>query len=373
MCHLKTNNYLLIAILFLLTIKLNAQEIDPLKNVFKEKFLIGTALNMRQVVQANPKEQEILKTHFNSIVAENAMKSMYLQPKEGEFNFSEADQFVEFGERHGMHIVGHTLIWHSQAPSWFFVDERGNDVSRTVLIDRMKKHIHTVVSRYKGRIKGWDVVNEAVFDNGDWRTSKFYEIIGPDFMKLAFQFAAEADPEAELYYNDYNTAIPSKRMGIAHKIKELLEAGVRVDGLGMQEHHGLDFPSLNDIEGTIIQFSSLGLNVMVTELDISVLPHARANQSAEISNTDTYKNELNPYKEGLPIEIQERLAKRYTDLFEIYLKHADKISRVTFWGLSDRDSWLNNFPIQGRTNYPLWFDRSYQAKPFVQDIINLVN
>src|SRR5690606_4843615 len=197
----------------------------------------------------------------------NCMKSMFMQPREGEFYFEDADRFVEYGEKNNMHIVGHTLIWHSQAPKWFFTDNAGNNVSRDVLIERMRKHIHTVVSRYKGRIHGWDVVNEAILDNGEYRESKFYEIIGEDFIPLAFQFAHEADPDAELYYNDYSTAIPSKRDGIVRMTKNLLDAGIKIAGLGMQEHHGLVHPSLGEVEQTINDFASLGVKVMVTEMD----------------------------------------------------------------------------------------------------------
>lgn len=342
-----------------------------LKQAFKDKFFIGTALTTSQLRGSNPQAIEVVKEHFNSIVAENSMKSMYLQPREGEFDFREADRFVEFGEKHGMKIIGHTLIWHSQAPKWIFVDQSGQDVSRDVLIERMRSHIHTVVSRYRGRIHGWDVVNEAVLDNGEWRKSKFYEIIGEDFFKLAFQFAHEADPDAELYYNDYNTAIPSKRNGIARIVKEVLNSGGKIHAIGMQEHHGLHFPAVEEVENTIKTFSGLGVQVMVTEMDISVLPRPRPNMSAEISETSEYRKELNPHTEGLPEDVMIQLGKRYADFFKLYLKHQDKIDRVTLWGVSDKDSWLNHFPVRGRTDYPLLFDRSYRPKPFVSDIISL--
>lgn len=343
-----------------------------LKEAFEGKFTIGTALNLDQIWGRNKAAVSVVEQQFNSIVAENCMKSMYLQPREGEFNFKDADRFVEFGEKNGMQIIGHTLIWHSQAPRWFFVDKEGKDVSRDVLIERMRKHIHTVVSRYKGRIHGWDVVNEAILDNGEWRKSKFYEIIGEDFIRLAFQFAHEADPDAELYYNDYSTAIPAKRNGIAKMVKQVLDAGGKVDAIGMQEHHGLDNPSVAEVEKTIVDFSSLGPKVMVTEMDISVLPHARPNMGAEISETYAYKKELNPYESGLPSDVMAQLAKRYTDFFELYLKYQDQISRVTVWGVGDADSWKNGWPIPGRTDYPLLFDRQYEPKPFVRDIIALV-
>ena len=345
-----------------------------LKDAFKGKFTIGTALSLHQIWGRNPAADAVIKGQFNSIVAENSMKSMYMQPREGEFNFKDADQFVELGEKNGMQIIGHTLIWHSQTPNWFFVDKDGKTVSREVLIERIRTHIHTVVSRYKGRIHGWDVVNEAILDNGEWRKSKFYEIIGEDFIKLAFQFAREADPNTELYYNDYSTAVPSKREGIAKMVKQVLDAGEKVDAIGMQEHNGLDGPSIEEVEKTILRFAGLGTKVMVTEMEISVLPHAtgRPNTGAELTDTHAYRNELNPYVNGLPADVMKKLGERYVDFFRLYLKHHDKVTRVTVWGVGDGDSWKNGWPVPGRTDYPLLFDRQYQPKPFVKDIIDLV-
>jgi len=296
---------------------------------------------------------------------------MYLQPREGEFNFTDADRFVEFGQQNNMQLIGHTLIWHSQAPRWFFSDENGQDVSREVLIERMRKHIHTVVSRYKGKIAGWDVVNEAVLDNGEYRKSKFYQIIGEDFIPLAFQFAHEADPDAELYYNDYSTAVPAKRDGIVKVVKNIQKHGAPIHGIGMQEHQGFDHPKLDELEKTILDFSATGAKVMVTELDVSVLPHARENIGAEITETYDYKKELNPYAEGLPDSIMNKLGERYVSFFELYLKHSDKISRVTLWGVADQYSWKNGWPVPGRTDYPLLFDRAFKPKPFVQQIVDL--
>ena len=344
-----------------------------LKEAYADKFYMGAALNLNQIWEKDEAAVAVVRQQFNSIVAENCMKSMHVQPEEGRFYFRDADKFVEFGERNNMHIVGHTLVWHSQAPNWFFVDASGKDVSREVLIERMRNHIHTVVSRYKGRVHGWDVVNEAILDNGDYRNSKFYQIIGEDFIPLAFKFAQEADPDAELYYNDYSTAVPTKRAGIVRMVKKLQEAGVKIDGIGMQEHHGLYHPDVAEVEKTIVEFAALGTKVMVTEMDISVLPHGRANVGAEISDTTAYDEKLNPYTEGLPAKKMEELGNRYKAFFELYLKHQDKISRVTLWGVGDGDSWKNDWPIQGRTDYPLLFDREYQPKPFLQDLIDLAS
>ncbi|MNG60065.1 Endo-1,4-beta-xylanase A precursor [compost metagenome] len=342
-----------------------------LKEAFENNFFIGTALNLDQIWERDTQAVAVVKKQFNSIVAENCMKSMFLQPQEGQFYFNDADRFVAFGEQNKMQIIGHTLIWHSQTPAWFFVDKNGKDVSRAVLIERMRKHIQTVVSRYKGRVFGWDVVNEAILDNGEWRESKFYKIIGPEFIQLAFQFAHEADPNAELYYNDYSTAIPEKRKGIMRMVQQVKAAGGKVSGIGMQEHNALDNPSLGEVEKTILGFASLGVKVMVTEMDISVLPHVRPNMGAEIGERYAYSKETNPYEKGLPAGKMAELGRRYIDFFNLYLKHQDKISRVTLWGVGDGDSWKNGWPIPGRTDYPLLFDRHYHPKPFVKDIIAL--
>lgn len=343
----------------------------PLKEAYGKKFLIGTALNSRHIYGSDTLGLKLVKEQFNSIVAENCMKSMYLQPKEGKFFFDEADLFVQFGETNDMHIVGHTLIWHSQAPSWFFTDKEGNDVSREVLIERMRNHIHTVVGRYKGRVNGWDVVNEAILDDGSWRNSKFYEIIGEEFIRLAFQFAHEADPDAELYYNDYSMSQEGKRNSVVKLVEKLQTEGVRIDGIDMQGHIGIDYPDISEFEKSIEAFAALGVKVMITEMDITVLPAPERNVAAEISLSYEYQQKMNPYSEGLPEEITVAFEKRYTDFFRLFLKHQDKISRITFWGVTDADSWRNDWPMPGRTDYPLLFNRKYQAKPVVQQLIDL--
>ena len=344
-----------------------------LKALFKDKFYVGVALSTRQIRNPDTAAMRVVKTHFNSIVAENCMKSRNLQPREGQFQFSDADKFVDFGEKNGMFIIGHTLIWHSQAPDWFFKDEQGAEVSRELLIERMKKHITTVVSRYKGRVKGWDVVNEAILDDGSWRKSKFYKIIGEDFIRLAFEFAHAADPKAELYYNDFSMAVEGKRNGVVRLLNELKRQGVKVTGVGMQGHLGLEFPKIADFEKSILAFSSAGVNVMITELDLTVLPNPRPNMGADIDQNYAYQKEMNPYPDELPEEVVEQFEKRYLDFFRLFLKHQDKISRVTIWGVSDGDSWRNNWPVFGRKDYPLLFDRDYQAKPVVYKISQLLN
>ncbi len=343
-----------------------------LKEALKSKFWIGTALNVGHIFQRDPRADLLIKHQFSAIVAENCMKSMYLQPHPGEFFFDEADRFVEYGEKNNMWITGHTLIWHSQAPAWFFVDETGADVSREVLIERMRSHIHTVVGRYKGRIKGWDVVNEAIMEDGSWRKSKFYEIIGEDFIPLAFRFAHEADPEAELYYNDYNEWHAGKRATVTRLVRDMKAAGLRVDGVGMQGHIGMDYPSIEEYQAAIDDYAAAGVKVMVTELDMSALPRPQQGMDgANITDTVAFRAAMNPYTAGLPQDVSDRWNKRMGEVFKLFLDNSDKISRVTLWGVTDGGSWLNNFPMPGRTDYALPFDRNYEAKPVVNDIIKM--
>lgn len=342
-----------------------------LKEAFQDKFLIGAALNVDQIEGQDTAGVRVVKHHFNSITAENCMKSMYLQPKEGEFFFEEADKFVEFGEANSMHMVGHTLIWHSQAPDWFFTDEEGNDVSREVLIERMRNHIATVIGRYKGRIHGWDVVNEAILEDGTYRNSKFYSIIGEEYIPLAFQFAHEADPDTELYYNDYGMGLEGRRNGVVRMVKSLQEKNIPIDGIGMQGHMGLGYPDINEYEKSIRAYSALGLTVMITEMDIIVLPFPSSDVTAEVSLSYEYQQEMNPYTEGLPDSVAAVWEEQYVDFFRLFLKHQDKISRVTLWGVSDATSWRNDWPMHGRTDYPLLFDRNYQPKPVVNELIKL--
>lgn len=342
-----------------------------LKDALKDKFLIGVAMNSSQIVGKDTQAINLITCNFNSVVAENCMKSEIIQPVEGEFDFSQADQFVKFGEKHNMFIIGHTLIWHSQAPKWFFVDNNGVNVSPEILKQRMKTHIQTIIKRYKGRVKGWDVVNEAIEDNGSWRKSKFYEILGEDFVKYAFQFAYEADPDAELYYNDYSMALEGRRNAVVQMVKSLQNQGVKISAIGMQGHLGMDFPDINEFEKSIIAYSQLGVKVMITELDLSALPSPWTTMGANVNDVVEYQKKMNPYPENLPAEIQMAWEKRLLNFFSLFLKHSDKISRVTLWGLTDGSSWKNNFPIKGRTDYPLLFDRNYKPKPVVKMIIKM--
>lgn len=346
-------------------------ETITLKNAFNGKFLVGAAMNEEQINGTDTASVALIKNQFNSIVAENCMKIENLQPQQGVFDFALADKFVEFGEQNDMFIVGHTLVWHSQVPAWLFIDKNGNEVSRDTLIERMRKHITTVVGHYKCRVDGWDVINEGIDDVSGLRKSKWLQIIGEDYIELAFQFAHEADPDAQLYYNDYSMFQPNKREETVKLVKKLQEKDIRIDAVGMQAHYGLGYPDLDEMEKSIVAFSALGVKVMFTEFDISVLPYPDRNTSAEISRNYKLKAEYNPYPNSLPDSVQDALTKHYTNIFSVLLKHSESMSRVTFWGVNDKQSWRNNWPVAGRTDYPLLFDRNNQPKPAYFEIIKL--
>jgi len=348
-----------------------AQSVANLKDALKNKFHIGTAVNSQQYWGRDTADVNIIKRNFDAIVAENCMKPAPIQPKEGEFTFEDADQFVAFGKENNMWITGHCLIWHSQLPRWFCVDETGNNVSPDTLKARMKDHISTLVGRYKGRVNGWDVVNEAIMEDGSYRKSKFYEILGEEFIPLAFQYAHEADPDAELYYNDYNEWYPDKRAAIVKLINSFKERGIRIDAIGMQGHIGMDHPSIEEYEAAIKDYTDAGVKVMVTEFDLSILPSPRRDVGADIATNFEYQKQLNPYTESVPDSVSVEWTNRMADFFRLFLKYPGKVSRVTMWGVSDGVSWKNNFPVRGRTDYPLLFDRNYQAKPIVDEIIKM--
>lgn len=333
----------------------------------KGKFLFGAAVNMQQVTGAYALESEIVAKEFNAIVAENCMKPQPIHPEENRYNWDEADKFVAFGEKNKQTVTGHCLIWHSQVPNWFFVDNEGNPATPELLKERMRQHIYTVVKRYKGRIKGWDVVNEAFEDNGSYRKSKFYQILGKDFIKYAFQFAHEADPYLELYYNDYNVETPAKCDAIVQLVKELKAAGIRIDAVGSQSHMNLTHPTLEATETSFKKLKAVGIQILITEWDISILPSPYG--GANISANFDYASQMDPYRQGVPADVQNNWNKRMLDMFDLFLKYNDLIDRVTMWGVTDSGTWLNGFPIRGRMDYPLLFDRDNKRKPIVDELI----
>ena len=346
-----------------------AAQAPSLKEAFGEHFHIGAALNADHFGGKDRIGAAIVRRQFSTITPENVLKWESVHPRPGRFDFTEPDRFVAFGEQNGMFIVGHTLVWHSQTPKWVFEDREGKPVSRDTLLARMREHIHTVVGRYKGRIDGWDVVNEALEEDGTRRQSPWQRIIGDDYLRKAFEYAHEADPDAELYYNDYSLAGPEKRDGAVRLVRELQAAGIRVAGIGSQEHHKMDWPTPALVDSMLTAFAGLGVKVHLTELDVDLLPRPSESRGAEVSDRFEGSAALNPYSAGLPDSVQQLLAARYADMFAVYVRHRDVIDRVTFWGVRDNDSWLNGWPVRGRTNYPLLFDRMGQPKPAFQAVM----
>ncbi len=328
-----------------------------LKNSFKNDFYIGTALDENQIEEKDQKTTLLISKEFNAITAENIMKSMFLHPGKDKFNFETADKFIAFGKKHKMFIHGHTLIWHSQLPQWFSEIKDSTEMNKA-----LENHITTIVKKYKGQINSWDVVNEAVNDDGTLRKSVFLNTLGEDFIAKSFQLAAAADPKVDLYYNDYSMENSSKRAGVIRMVKKIQEKGIKIDGIGMQSHWQLNSPTIEEIENSILEYSKLGVKIAITELDVSVLPSPWELQGADINQRFENNEKMNPYPKTLPDSIQIKLAQRYADIFKLFLKHKDKISRVTFWGVNDGQSWLNDWPIKGRTNYPLLFDTNLQPK-----------
>jgi endo-1,4-beta-xylanase len=344
---------------------------NSLKDVFRDDFYIGVALNLDQILEKEPKTTAQVEKHFNSITSENILKWEEVHPEPDRYNFEPVDRFVAFGEKNKMHIIGHTLVWFHQTPDWVFYNEAGNPLGREALLERMKDHIFTVMGRYKGRIHGWDVVNEAIIPDGKFRKCKWLDIIGEDYVLKAFEYARQADPNAELYYNDYNFYRGRQCETVIRLIQSLQSKGVRLDGIGIQGHWGLDYPDNWQIENIIGALSKLGVKLMITELDVTVLPFAEDQLDKKLSSLDPgLQKKLNPYADTLPESVQKEQAKRYAEFFSIFLKHRDKFNRVTFWGTHDRQSWRSNWPVIGRADYPLLFDRQYEPKPALDAIIN---
>jgi len=333
-----------------------------LKDVFKKDFLIGTALNTQQIEEKDPKAAVLIPQQFDAATPENIMKAEIIHPQWDKYNFDLADKLVEYAKKNNIKVNAHTLIWHSQLPGFM----RGMKDADSVRL-YLTNHINTVAGRYDGKVYSWDVVNEALNEDGTMRKSIFYDKLGENFVVEAFRLAQKAAPHARLYYNDYNIEQPKKRAGAITLIKKIQAAGVRIDGVGIQGHWHLNNIPLKDIEESIQQFSALGIKVMFTELDIEVLP--RNFQGADVNQRMQGNAQMNPYVNGLPDSVQQQLANDYADLFNLFIKYNDKIDRVTFWGVNDGQSWLNGWPIPGRTNYPLLFDREFNPKPAFYKVV----
>lgn len=356
-------------ILIVLILSSCSSKKTSLRDAYDGYFLIGTAMSRPHITGTDTAAQPFIAKEFNTVTGENCMKWERIHPEPGKYDFALADTMVAFALRNNIAVIGHTLVWHAQTPAWVFQDSLGNPLTRDALLERLREHITTVVGRYKGKVKGWDVVNEAVNDDGSIRQTKWLQIIGEDYIEKAFQFAHDADPDAELYYNDYNNEERVKRAGVIPIIRNLQEKGIRIDGVGIQGHWHLESPDFAIVDESISEYAALGMQVMITEMEINVLPTPAWLYGADISKIGEYKDSLNPYVEGLPDSVQTMLTDRYTELFSLLLKHRESVSRVTFWGVHDGYSWKNGWPIPGRTNYPLLFDRNYEPKPAYYAVI----
>ncbi|HET6256795.1 MAG TPA: endo-1,4-beta-xylanase [Puia sp.] len=347
--------------LFLTALHLPAEAPKGLKDYYRDYFPVGVAVNIRSIT--GPDTTLIIR-EFNSVTPENAMKMGPIHPEEGRYNWKDADAIVDFATAHGMRIRGHNLCWHEQTPGWLFKDSTGNQVTKDLLLKRLKDHITAVVSRYKGRIYAWDVVNEAVSDgNSDdttkiLRNSPWYRICGEDFIAKAFEYAHAADPNAELFYNEYNTERPEKRERVYRLLRKLVAAGVPITGVGIQAHWSIFEPTAEDLQASIDRFSSLGLKVQITELDVSIYRWEKDRRARRPDESDAYTPEL-----------QQQQARQYKDVFSVFRKYRGIVNGVTFWNITDKHTWLDQYPVPGRKNYPLLFDTAGQPKKAYWEVV----
>lgn len=329
----------------------------PLKKLYQDAFQIGAAVNPKTIEI----QRSLLAYHFNSITAENEMKFISLHPQENVYTFEDADLIAAFAREHNMALRGHTLVWHNQTPDWIFDNGNGGLAERDVLLERLRSHIQTVVGRYKDDIYCWDVVNEVISDDTDenafLRPSKWLDIAGEDFIAKAFEFAHEADPQALLFYNDYNESHPYKRERIYRLVRSLLDQGVPIHGVGLQAHWNLYDPSLDDIRAAIERYAQLGLQLQLTELDVSVFRF-------EDRRTDL----AHPTQEMLELQ-----AERYESIFRLLHEYRENISAVTFWGAADDYTWLDGFPVRGRKNWPFLFDVAQRPKESYHRVARVVD
>ncbi len=338
--------------------KINAQSPDKgLKDYYASYFPIGVAVSSDAL---NTDEALLITKQFNSITPENAMKMGSIHPKENQYYWTDADKIVQFAQANKLRVRGHALCWHEQTPEWLFKDDQGKQVSKDVLLSRLQKHITEVVTRYKGKIYAWDVVNEAIADDSTvlLRNSLWYQITGEDFIFKAFEYAHAADPGAQLFYNDYNSEKPEKRERIYQLLKKLLDAGVPVHGVGLQGHWSLNSPTEKELRASIERFASLGLKVQITELDVSVYPWEKLRRERREGEGDVF----------MP-EAEQKQLQQYKMFFAVFREYKNVITGVTFWNISDRHSWLDSYPVKGRKNYPLLFDRNLQPKKAYWEVV----
>ncbi len=362
---LKSGGLLLTVGVLLRTGSVFAAAERQLRDAFQDDFLMGTMIDPVVYLREGSELAGVVAREFNSLTAGNIFKWDHIHPTEKHWNWAHADAFVEFGEKYRMHLVGHPLVWHAQLPIGLFDNPAKPGQTPAILTEKLQQHITRIVDRYRGRIHVWDVVNEAIAEDGNWYDNHWYQKLGPGYIASSFRWAREADPAAKLLYNDFNLWDERKRNKTVEMIKFFKSEGVPIDGIGIQGHMGLNYPDLKELENSIEAFSREGLEVHISELEVDVLP------TVPIGEFPQYRSELDPYKDGLPKEVDQKLAQRYKDIFSSLIKYRDNIQRVTLWGVSDDRSWKNDFPVPGRTNYPLLFDRNRQPKRAYDAVIKL--
>ncbi len=354
---------------------LHAEPQPPsLKAAAQGRFLVAAAINEKVILGTDQESVALFDRHFDAVSPENCLKWESVHPEPDRYDFSVADRYVEFGTQRHLNILGHTLMWHYQTPDWVFKNADGSPKTAPQLLATLREHIRTVVGRYKGRITGWDVVNEAVADTGGIRTDlPWYRILGEEGIIEAFRSAHEADPGAELYYNEYCLWFPEKRKTVIELVNRIRASGLPVHAVGLQEHCAIGSPTPQQVDETIAAFAQAGIKVQITELDVSVLPRPDNYYGADIAHLQEHRAELDPYREGLTAARQQELAAYYAALFAVYRRHAASIKRVTFWGLTDADTWLGDWPIKGRRDHPLLFDAQHQPKPAYDAVIKALS
>jgi endo-1,4-beta-xylanase len=333
--------------------EINQDTLKGLKDYYRDYFPIGVAVAPGSLTGST---SALILKQFGSLTAENVMKPAPIHPEENRYFWDDADKIVNYVTTNGMIMRGHTLCWHQQTPEWMFKDADGKTTSKEVLLARLKDHITQVVTRYKGKIYAWDVVNEAIDDDDSkfLRETNWYNICGEEYIAKAFRWAHEADPDALLFYNDYNTEFPVKRDKVYRLMKQLLDEGVPVHGVGLQGHWNINNPAEKDLRDALEKFSSLGLKVQITELDVSVYSYDETDPS---DNVFTAQREL-------------KQAEKYEMIFRVFRDYKNVITGITFWNISDRNSWLDNFPVKGRKNYPLLFDQNLKPKKAYWKVVN---
>ncbi len=323
--------------------------VKGLKDHYKDYFPIGASVSPAELKSA---EAQLILKEFNSITPVNAMKMKPLHPKEHGYYWKDADSIIAFAKRNGLKVRGHVLVWHQEIPDWLFNDSTaGKPASKELVLQRLKQHVTTVVARYRGSMYAWDVVNEVISDdkNEFYRPSALYKLCGEDFIFKAFEYAHAADPKAILFYNDYNETDPIKRAKIIRLISKMKSRGIPIHAIGLQAHWSIYDLNRKDLEATLKDFNKLGLPLQITELDLSIYPKIVDETSKSTDTTYSSKK-------------QNRQAAQFKMCFELFRKYRKNITGVTFWNVSDKKSWLDNFPVKGRKDHPLLFDEQLNRK-----------